>query len=167
MGSSDSQVRQEGPGSLLHDIFLVSSVSVLANVGSEKDVSLRGGGSWCAFPAVLPSSWWTSSSCATRPAKISFKRSRVSPEDSTGRDAARCSVVLAMRAGASYVQRSLHTNGCHETCPGDAQHATGHQYRDPTLTRLQLGKRAQRINSDLGVSNAGDQVTISSVSVAN
>ena len=40
----------------LDDFFLVSSVSVLANVSSAKDFSLRGGGSWCAFPAVLPSS---------------------------------------------------------------------------------------------------------------
>ena len=50
-----SLVGQKAPD-LLNDIFLVSSVSALANVGSAKDFSLRGGGSWCAFPAVLPSS---------------------------------------------------------------------------------------------------------------
>ena len=50
-----SLVGEKAPD-LLNDIFLVSSVSVLANVGSAKDFSLRGGGSWCAFPAVLPSS---------------------------------------------------------------------------------------------------------------
>ena len=44
------------PDHQLDDFFLVSSVSVLANVSSAKDFSLRGGGSWCAFPAVLPSS---------------------------------------------------------------------------------------------------------------
>ena len=29
---------------------------------------------------------------------------------------------------------------CLETCPGDVKHVTGHQYLNPTLTRLQLGK---------------------------
>ena len=53
-----ARIRESGKKAtdLLNDIFLVSSVSVLANVGSAKDFSLRGGGSWCAFPAVLPSS---------------------------------------------------------------------------------------------------------------
>ena len=43
-------------------LFLVSSVSVLANEGSVKDFSLWDGDSWCAFPAGLPSSCGTSSS---------------------------------------------------------------------------------------------------------
>ena len=53
-----ARIRESGKKApdLLNDIFLVSSVSALANVGSAKDFFLRGGGSWCAFPAVLPSS---------------------------------------------------------------------------------------------------------------
>ena len=53
-----ARIRESGKNDpdLLNDILLVSSVSGLANVGSAKDFSLRCGGSWCAFPAVLPSS---------------------------------------------------------------------------------------------------------------
>ena len=46
---------RDGPG-FHKGLFLVSSVSVLANEGTAKDFSLWDGDSWCAFPAGLPSS---------------------------------------------------------------------------------------------------------------
>ena len=79
------------------------------------------------------------------------------PEGSRDRGTARCSLVLAVRAGSSgcfgqaehilSVSINRHRFSCDrciETCLGDVKHVTGHQYRNPTLTRLQLGKSVDK-----------------------